>query len=290
MENGKFTDVIVQFEEYLIVKKGVSDSTRAAYKTDLKKFSQFLNDKYDIKSFSDLNQSILMSYVLHLKSIGRASSSINRSISVLKNFTLFCYLEGVTSENLSESKLEIIKDKKKLPEVLTVEEVNIMLSLPDESILGLRDKAMLETLYTSGLKVNELIQLTLADVNLKLKVLTCQSKNKKRVLPLGAIAYDAIVEYLVSARSLLNKDNCENLFLSYNGSGISRQGFWKIVKKYAESAGINKNISTSTFRHSFATHMIENGIKKDVLTEALGNTSVASVQVYLDLNRKRNQL
>lgn len=289
MENGKFEATVSSYTTYLVEKKKVSAATLSAYQTDLKKFHMFLDAKHGIEQIGDLNQSIVMSYLLDMKKNGKASSSISRRLSVIKNYLLFCYHMDLIDVNLAEHKYEVPKDEKKLPEVLTVEEVNIMLSQPDQSILGIRDKAMLEIMYSSGLKVNELLQLKKGDIDLKLKVIHCRNQQSKRILPLGAMAYDAVVDYLTNSRGSLESVSCEYLFLSYNGKRISRQGFWKAVKKYAAQAGIEKNISTSTFRHSFATHMIENGINKDVLKEALGNSSVASVQMYLDMNRKRQQ-
>lgn len=289
MLNGNLNHVKVAYEHYLEVKKQVSKATLSAYKADINKFLTFVHDKYVIESFNDINISIMTSYLLHMKSSGQKSSSISRSLSVLKNFMLFAFHENYLDENLAEIKLEIPKDERVLPEILTVEEIDLLLSQPNNSVLGIRDRAMLETLYTSGLKVNELINLRISDLDLKLKVIRCESKRKQRILPLGSIALEAIEQYVGQSRHILNKEACEYLFLSYNGHQISRQGFWKIVKKYAEQAGINKNITTSTFRHSFATHMIENGIEKDVLRETLGNSSVASVQVYLDLNRMRKR-
>jgi len=289
MQNGNLLTIRDAYCGYLAQVKQVSKSTISAYKTDMNKFNKFLVSKYDIDTFSDINVSIVMSYLLHMKTEGQKASSINRSMSVLKNLMLYAYHEGHIAENLSESKYEVPKEDKKLPEILTVEEIDILLSLPPSTVLGIRDRAMLETLYTSGLKVNELINLKISDVDLKLKVIKCHSKSKTRVLPLGAIALDAVESYIHASRSELDIDGSDYLFLSYNGSQISRQGFWKLVKKYADQAGIKKNISTSTFRHSFATHMIQNGIEKDVLRQTLGNSSVASVQVYLDLNRRRTR-
>lgn len=287
MQNGNLVNVTEAYKKYLLEYKKVSKATASAYKTDMNKFVRFLESKYHIESFNDINVSIVMSYLLFMKSDGQKSSSINRSMSVIKNLLLFAYHEGYIEENLSEVKFEIPKEEKKLPEILTVEEIDILLSQPNNSTLGLRDRAMLETLYTSGLKVNELINLKLEDVNLKLKVIKCHSKQQTRILPLGSIALNAVESYIKEARLILDTSECDYLFLSYNGHQISRQGFWKLVKKYTEQAGIKKNISTSTFRHSFATHMIQNGIEKDVLRQTLGNSSVASVQVYLDLNRRR---
>lgn len=289
MLNGSLISVRDAYKAYLINKKQVSNATLSAYKTDINKFLRFISDKYHIENFNDINVSIITSYLLYMKSSGQKSSSISRSLSVLKNFMLFAYHENYLDENLADVKLEMPREERALPEILTVEEVDLLLSQPNDSILGIRDRAMLETLYTSGLKVNELINLKAEDLDLKLKVIRCVSKRKKRVLPLGAIALEAIENYISDSRAHLNKDACDYLFLSYSGHQISRQGFWKVVKKYAEQAGIDKNITTSTFRHSFATHMIENGIEKDVLRETLGNSSVASVQVYLDLNRMRKR-
>lgn len=289
MLNGNLNQVTDAYKDYLIETKKVSKATLSAYKTDMNKFVSFIQSKYDIAVFSDINISIMTSYLLFMQNNGQKASSISRSLSVIKNLMLFAYHEKYIDENLADVKLETPKSEKKLPEILTVDEIDILLSQPNESVLGLRDRAMLEILYTSGLKVNELISLRLSDLDMKLKVIKCQSGKKNRVLPLGAIAYDAIDLYLRDSRDVLIKDNCEYLFLSYTGHQMSRQGFWKLVKKYADQAGIEKNISTSTFRHSFATHMIQNGIEKDILRQTLGNSSVASVQVYLDLNRRRRR-
>lgn len=290
MPNGDYKSVLKAYENYLIDGNHVSKATLSAYKTDINKFFKYVIEKYGINDFSDLNVSMITSYLLFMKQNGQKSSSVARSLSSLKRLMLFAYHEQYTSENLSEIKIDIPKNDKKVPEILTVDEIDVLLSQPDASILGIRDRAMLETLYTSGLKVNELINLRLKDIDLKLKVLKVYSKNKVRVLPLGAIAIEAIESYLKKSRKTLSDGTCDFLFLSYNGSAISRQGFWKLVKKYARQAGIAKNISTSTFRHSFASHMIENGLEKDTLRETLGNASVASVQVYLDINRKRRRL
>lgn len=283
-------NIIIVYKNFLSDKKKLSDSTISAYYADIHKFKKFIIEKYGVYDFKDLNKSFLLSYLLFLEDSKKASSSISRSMSVIRNFLLFLFHNNYIDENLVEDKIEIPKAIKKLPEILTVDEVNRILSQPDDSILGKRDKAMLETLYTSGLKVNELIDIQLSDLDLKFKVIRCNTKNTTRVLPIGALAQNAIECYIYNSRNLLEKEKCNHLFLSYNGKKISRQGFWKIVKKYALKAGIEKNISLSTFRHSFASHMIENGIDKEVLKDTLGNTSIASVQKYLDLNRRRNNV
>jgi integrase/recombinase XerD len=287
MENGNLYLGLDQYKIYLKQKKQVSKATLSAYNTDLNNFLTYLEKKYQLSHCDLLNQTILMSYVLHMKDKGRASSTISRSVSAIKNFMLFLFHEGYIFDNLSEGKLDLPKERKKLPEVLSVDEVNQIMSKPEATTLGLRDKAMLEVLYASGLKINELIDLSIEDVDMKFKVIRCINKKSERVLPIGAMAYDALALYLKNSRDELNKKSIKYLFLSYNGERMTRQGFWKIVKKYVDQAGIDKSISTSTFRHSFATHMIENGIHKETLKNALGNASVASVQKYLDLNRKR---
>lgn len=160
MRNGNLTHVTSEYKGYLVEKKQVSKATASAYATDMKKFVHFISDKYHIQNFSDLNISILTSYLLHMKSSGQKSSSVSRSLSVLKNLMLYAYHEKYIDENLAEVKLEMPKEEKKLPEILTVDEIDVLLSQPDNSVLGIRDRAMLETLYTSGLKVNELINLS----------------------------------------------------------------------------------------------------------------------------------
>lgn len=289
MANGNLNEGILLYHDYLTHHKKVSASTLSAYKTDLKNFKDYLESVHGLDLINDINQTMMMSYILYMKNAGRASTTISRSLSAIKNFMLFCYHEKLIDENLSDRKIDLPKEEKKLPVILSVDEVNQILSQPEGTALGMRDKAMLEVLYSSGLKVNELIELQINDVDMKLKVLKCTNKNKERILPLGAMAYEAMTMYLNQSRQGLVKNTTTYLFLSYNGEKMTRQGFWKIVKKYVNQAGIDKVISTSTFRHSFAAHMIENGIHKETLKNALGNASVASVQMYLDLNRKRSK-
>lgn len=185
MENGNLHLALDQYNIYLINKKQVSKATLSAYKTDLNNFIIYLQDNYHLSHYDLLNQTILMSYVLYMKDKGRASATISRSVSALKNYMLFLFHEGFISENLSECKLDLPKEEKKLPEVLSVDEVNQIMAMPEGTSLGIRDKAMLEVLYASGLKINELIDLSIDDIDMKFKVIKCKSKKASASFPSG---------------------------------------------------------------------------------------------------------
>ena len=272
--------LLEQYIMYLQNVKKTSANTVTAYKRDLTKLIQFLSERgfSDVSkiSFTDLN-----SYILLLEKEGAATSSISRNISTIKSFFLFLlrnrYIDNDPAQNLKAPKI-----LKKAPRILTVEEIEVLLSLPDVSPKGLRDKAMLELLYATGLKVTELIELKLNQVNSTLQYMRIHDKDRERVIPFGEFAKQALENYLENARPILvsGMEDEEYLFLNYSGQPMTRQGFWKIIKNYGEQAGFDVGLTPHVFRHSFAAHMVENGADLKSLQELLGHSDISTTQVY----------
>lgn len=272
--------LLEQYIMYLQNVKKTSANTVTAYKRDLNKLIQFLSERgfSDVSkiSFTDLN-----SYILLLEKEGAATSSISRNVSTIKSFFLFLlrnrYIDNDPAQNLKAPKI-----LKKTPRILTVEEIEVLLSLPDDSPKGLRDKAMLELLYATGLKVTELIELKLNQVNAALQYMRIHDKDRERVIPFGEFAKQALENYLENARPILVSvtEDEEYLFLNYSGQPMTRQGFWKIIKNYGEQAGFDVGLTPHVFRHSFAAHMVENGADLKSLQELLGHSDISTTQVY----------
>ena len=272
--------LLEQYIMYLQNVKKTSANTVTAYKRDLTKLIQFLSERgfSDVSkiSFTDLN-----SYILLLEKEGAATSSISRNVSTIKSFFLFLlrnrYIDNDPAQNLKAPKI-----LKKAPRILTVEEIEVLLSLPDDSPKGLRDKAMLELLYATGLKVTELIELKLNQVNSTLQYMRIHDKDRERVIPFGEFAKQALENYLENARPILVSgiEDEEYLFLNYSGQPMTRQGFWKIIKNYGEQAGFDVGLTPHVFRHSFAAHMVENGADLKSLQELLGHSDISTTQVY----------
>ncbi len=276
--------LIDEYYDYL-KETNLSMSSISGYRSDIIKFLDYLSNS-NIK-ISDLNDIVINSYIFHISRENTKTSTINRMKSSIKKFLYFLFEKNYINTDLSKIKIKSKKVEKKLPEILTVEEINRLLNAPDNSNAGYRDKAMLELLYSTGIKVNEIINLKLDDINLELKTLKCKSNKSSRIIPIGAIAFTALINYLELSRPNYLRNDNEYLFLNCYGNQISRQSFWKIIKKYTKLSGIDKNISITTLRHSFTYHMLENGIEKDKLNKILGNSNVQSLQLFLDLNRQR---
>lgn len=272
--------LLEQYIMYLQDVKKTSANTVTAYKRDLTKLMQFLSERGvgDVSriSFTDLN-----SYILLLEKEGAATSSISRNVSTIKSFFLFLlrnrYIDNDPAQNLKAPKI-----LKKAPRILTVEEIEVLLSLPDDSPKGLRDKAMLELLYATGLKVTELIELKVSQVNVALQYMRIHDKDRERIIPFGEYAKQAVENYLENARPILvsSTEDESYLFLNYSGQPMTRQGFWKIIKNYGEQAGFDVGLTPHVFRHSFAAHMVENGADLKSLQELLGHSDISTTQVY----------
>ncbi len=272
------------FVEYLHNVKKVSANTEVSYQRDLGKFVLFL-DGQGIHAIDKITTTNLTSYIMELEREGRASSTISRSIASIKAFFDYMFHEGLVDKDISIV-LKPPKIEKKLPEILSVEEINLLLDQPgSKSTKELRDKAMLELLYGTGMRVSELIHLKLSDVNLSMGYLICREGLKERVVPFGKEAKKALNGYLKSARAeLIGEADADELFVNCSGKPMSRQGFWKLLKHYGSKAGIEKEITPHTLRHSFAAHLVGNGADLKSVQEMLGHSDISTTQIYVSMN------
>ncbi|UMZ73926.1 site-specific tyrosine recombinase XerD [Natranaerofaba carboxydovora] len=281
-------NLVDEFIHYLSVEKGLAENTLSSYRRDLLSFINFLESK-NISKLTQISRSELGDYLFLLKTKGRAPSTISRNLASIRTFCQFLISEDIINFDPS-SELESPKQEKKLPDVLTFDEVERLLSQPDTSCnRGLRDRAMLEMLYATGIRVSELIDLDRTHADIKNGYILCKGKgDKERIIPLGSYAVNFLEKYLDTARANLIKDQAETaLFLNHHGRRLTRQGFWKIIKKYAIKAGITKTITPHTLRHSFATHLIENGADLRSVQEMLGHADISTTQVYTQITKKR---
>ena len=274
-------DLLEEFYEYLL-KKRLSENSIKAYLSDLKDFKLFIDEEGI--DFLKVNTEVLYRFA-HRYLINKSTATITRKINTIKKFYKF-----LLHKNYKIDKAVLLYNapilKRKTPEFLTEEEIGILINLPNkDSFKGLRDRALMETLYGTGLKVNEIIDLSVKDIDLAFKVISCNKGKNQRVIPLGDKSVLALGEYL-EARKDINK-SINNLFLNNNYDILTRQGIWKIVKYYINKAGINKDINLNTFRHSFALHLLQNGADINIIQELLGLKGVNVLQIYLDVLPKK---
>jgi len=271
------------FCDYLVKKKKSSANTLASYQRDIKHFIVFLQYKR-ITSFNDVDISIIDDYVAQLKKDNKSTSTISRTLSSLRCF--FKYL--LATKVIPFNPMIGIKNEKKsqsdLPSVLTNNDVDLLLSSPDVStVKGIRDKTMLEVLYATGIRVSELLAIKTTDINIDVGyIIINKSTQKERIVPLYPLAIQSLKDYILKSRpQLIQKTNKTNiLFLNSHGSEMTRQGFWKIIKQYASSSDIKSDITPKTLRHSFATHLLENGADINMLKDMLGHSAISSTMVY----------
>ena len=275
--------MINEFVDYLTNVKRASKNTIASYRRDLMKLNNFLTDSgcADIHEVTGTN---LNSYILMIEKQGLSSATVSRNIASIKAFFLYMLKQGVISEDPCES-LKPPKIEKKAPVILTIEVVNLLLEQPSgTSPKEIRDKAMLEVLYATGIRVSELISLKVRDVNLPMNFLQCHDDNKERVIPFTNETKDALENYLRHAREAMCNEDQEYLFTNCQGAPMTRQGFWKIIKYYSAKAGIKKDITPHTIRHSFAMHLVNNGADLKSVQEMLGHSDISTTQIYLKNN------
>lgn len=275
---------IQEFIDYLHNTRGTSKNTEVSYERDLKKLEQYLTEE-GIETGEQVTSTVLNSYVLYMERRNFAASSISRSIASIRAFFQFLCQKDGWKENPAE-KLKAPKIEKKLPDILTVEEVDLLLRQPKgNTTKGIRDKAMLELLYATGIRVSELIGLKVNDINLKLGYLNCSSGGRERVIPFGTTAKQAVENYMAKSRAqLLGEGKSDFLFLNCSGKSMSRQGFWKVLKGYAASAGIHQDITPHTLRHSFAAHLVQNGADLKSVQEMMGHSDISTTQIYMNMN------
>ena len=282
-----FQEGVVEFLDFLIIEKGLTLSSIESYKYDLTIFYNDIKDKLENNNLHKLKIEFIYDFIKN-QSIKRISSAtIKRRVSTIRNFYLFLQKREVISFIIPEIKTPKIGIK--LPNYLTIEEVDKLLSIPDiNTFKGLRDKTMLEIMYSCGLRVSELISLKKKDINIKNSFIRIIGKgNKERIIPIGEIALEYLNKYfeLLSYNSKLN--NSKNVFINKNGLPLTRQYFFKIIKYYSIKANINKNISPHTLRHSFATHLLENGAPLIAVKNLLGHESINTTQIYTHVNERK---
>lgn len=280
-------DLIQAYENYLTKVKQASNNTISSYMRDIKQFSAWLTANTQ-KNVIDATQLNISDYLSALEDEGRTPATISRCLASLKNFYAYLVSSGFL-EATPVKDIQIKRGEKKLPQILTGREIELLLAQPScVDPKGFRDKAMMELMYATGIRVSELIELNLDDVNLDLAIIKCRSAKKTRIIPLYPAALKALSAYLKDVRSSMILSPAENaLFVNVNGVRMSRQGFWKILKHYQATANIEKEITPHTLRHSFAVHLLENGADLGSVQELMGHSDISSTQLYTQmLNQK----
>lgn len=280
---------LLTFIQYLSVERGLAVNTLEAYERDISMYIDYLHDD-GLRDLNDSTKAHITAYLLHLRKQGRASSTLSRTMVSIRSFYQFLVRERMLTHDPSLH-METPKIEKRLPKALSMEEVDRLLQCPDVThARGLRDKAMLEVLYATGMRVTELVSLNVSSVSLALGFVRVIGKGaKERIIPLGSLAIDCLDQYLQTAHSELLKPNSDRdvLFLNQLGTRLTRQGFWKIIKHYARAANISKELSPHTLRHSFATHLLENGADLRSVQEMLGHADISTTQIYTHISQVR---
>ncbi|GGF08810.1 tyrosine recombinase XerD [Halobacillus andaensis] len=275
------------FFHYLTVERGLSQNTIHSYKRDLNQYHLFLQE-LNVEDWDEVSRTHIMKYLHALNDKGRSSATVARFLSSIRLYHQFLVREKITNQDPSLH-IETPKKERKLPKVLSSDDVDKLLNLPAKDPLTYRNKAMLEILYATGLRVTELITLKVSDLHLTMGFVRCMGKgSKERIIPLGDLAKEALEAYLNGPRAqLVKQKQTEELFVNQHGSRLSRQGFWKILKAVARQAGVTKEITPHTLRHSFATHLLENGADLRAVQEMLGHADISTTQVYTHVTKTR---
>lgn len=280
---------IKYFLDYLAVEKGLADNTIVSYRFDLKQFQEFCTGR-KLSGVNEIDRAVVLSYLLELKKKERSPATIYRHMAALKAFCRFMVEDGVATLDPTAN-LESPSIKIKLPGVLDQEEMAVLLEQPRlEKPAGIRDRAMLELMYATGMRVTELVSLDLGHVDCRQGYVRCLGKgSKERIIPMGSMAGYYVKEYLQRGRAKItaNRATTNALFLNLRGKRLTRQGFWKIIKKYAMQAGLSAEIRPHTLRHSFATHLLENGADLRSVQELLGHADITTTQIYTHLTGDR---
>ena len=277
-------DLISAYENYLTKVKMASANTVSSYLRDIRQFSEWLRRSMDTELI-DVNELNISDYLAYLRDCGRSGATISRTLASIKNFFLYLVSTGFLEDSPIHTDIHVDRGEKKLPQILTGKEVELLLAQPAcVDAKGFRDKAMLEVMYATGIRVTELIELNVDDINLDLGTLKCRGSKKSRSIPLYPAALRALAVYMKEVRLSMVADPEEQaLFVNVGGSRMSRQGCWKILKFYQAKAGIEKDITPHMLRHSFAVHLLENGADLGSLQELMGHSDISSTQVYTQM-------
>lgn len=276
------------FIEYLRTEKRRSSNTQEAYRRDYLNFEEYMKAKniYDLK---DVSNTEIVSYLYKLKDEGKSAATVNRKLASLRALYTYLKKEGIVSRDPTEG-IKSPRVGRKEIEYLTIEEVNSLLMLPDDSVKGKRDKAILELLYATGIRVNELVATDVEDINLRIGFYTCNGDaGKARIIPIGKPARKAVEDYIFNSRDILLRENEDEkaLFVNYYGGRMTRQGLWKLLKAYGDKAGLGDKLTPHTLRNSFAVHMLQNGADLKSLQELMGHEDLTATQIYLSVTRHR---
>ena len=282
----KSETLIGQFTDFLLVERGLSSNTINAYRRDLQNFAKFFENNSEL-SLLEVKHEDIAKYLGNLGDRQLASSTLDRKMDSIRTFYKFLVVERYINDNPTLM-IEPLRSWSKLPTVLSIAEMESLINQPDISKpLGLRDKALLEIMYACGLRVSELVNLRITDLNPEIGYLRCLGKgNKERVVPVGSMALEAVKNYLNSGRPILNPKE-DWLFINYKGEKLTRDGVRYIIQEIAESVGIQKKITPHTLRHCFATHLLERGADLRSLQEMLGHASISTTQIYTHVNSER---
>lgn len=271
---------IKSFLEFLKKEKKMSDNTLQSYERDVLQFEKYLDTNR--LNYAKIKSEDIKEYLNHLQEVGKKTSSISRSLASIRSFYQYELKNKKVKINPTEA-VQAPKVEKHAPSILSSQEIELLLNQPKNvDLKGARDKAMLEFAYATGMRVTEIISLNIEDVNLEGATVVCKTANKNRTIPLGSLSLKALKEYVEEARPILVKDENEKaLFVNINGRRLTRQGFWKIIKYYKEQAHITKEITPHVLRHSFATHLLQNGADLKSIQTMLGHSDISSTQVYM---------
>ncbi len=282
MENN----LVESFLEFLQNDKKLSDNTLQSYNRDIKLYCNYLEENHMDMVKTDSDE--IKEYLESLKTKGKAVSTVSRNLASLRSFYQYLHRTKVITDDPTVN-IESPKIERKPPKILTSEQIELLLEQPKcVDLKGYRDKAMLELVYATGIRVTELISLNIDDINLEEGYIKCLGKSKERVIPIGSLAINALKEYMEKSRNILIKDeNDHALFVNVNGQRLTRQGFWKIIKQYKTQANIDVDITPHTLRHSFAVHLLENGAELRAIQEMLGHSDISSTQVYAQIGQNR---
>ena len=268
------------FFGFLENDKKVSLNTLQSYKRDLKQFEKYIQDNGE--NYVEITDDGIREYIEHMQEIGKKPSTISRGLASIRSFYQYEAKNKVVEKDPTEG-IQSPKIEKRVPSVLTSSEVALLLDQPkDVDLKGTRDKAMLEFAYATGMRVTEIISLNVEDINLESGYATCKNGKKERTVPIGELSLKALEDYMLNARQTMIKDDNEQaLFVNVNGQRLTRQGFWKIIKYYKEQAHIDKDITPHVLRHSFATHLLQNGADLKSIQTMLGHSDILSTQIYM---------
>ena len=276
---------IDNFLEFIKEDKKLSENTLQSYRRDIVQFEEYVNSNK--LNYLKVTEEDMKNYFSHLQEVGKKTSTISRNIASIRSFYQFLVRNKKLKKDPTD-KIQSPKVEKKAPTILSSSEIELLLEQPKNvDLKGIRDKAMLEFAYATGMRVTEIISLDIDDINLKDGLVTCKTRTRQRNIPLGSLSLKALADYIENSRPILIKDEkVKALFVNTNGKRLTRQGFWKIVKYYKEQAHITKDITPHVLRHSFATHLLQNGADLKAIQTMLGHSDISSTQVYMQFQNE----